>query len=62
MVFFSHPYDGFYDIWEAATATAALIHGIIDSAWHNKLPAIFIKKLDDGVFNFFFGNNVATTD
>ncbi|OYR15605.1 hypothetical protein CEV32_4881 [Brucella rhizosphaerae] len=32
MIFFSHPYDCFYDVWEAATAAAALGHGVIDGA------------------------------
>jgi hypothetical protein len=59
MILFSHPYDRFHDVWEAATATAALGHDIIDGARDNKLPAILIEKLDDDGFNIFIGNNVA---
>ncbi|MFQ0814140.1 hypothetical protein AVM02_14060 [Brucella anthropi] len=59
MILFSHPYDRFHDVWEAATATAALGHGIIDGAGYNKLPAILIEKLDHNRFNIFIGNNVA---
>jgi hypothetical protein len=62
MILFSHPYDRFHDVWEAATATAALGHDIIDGARNDKLPAILIKKLDNNSFNVFIGNNVAATD
>lgn len=62
MILFSHPYDRFYDVWEAATATAALGHGIIDGARNDKLPAILIEKLDNNSFDVFIGNNVAAAD
>ncbi|ASV83200.1 hypothetical protein CES85_3978 [Ochrobactrum quorumnocens] len=35
MVFFGHPYDRFYDVWEAATAATALGHGVIDGTRNN---------------------------
>jgi len=62
MILFSHPYDRFHDVWEAATATAALGHDIIDGAGNDKLPAILIKKLDNNGFNVFIGNNVAAAN
>jgi len=62
MVFFGNPYDGFYDVWEAATATAALGHDVINGARDNQPPAIFIEKLYDDGFDVFISNNIAAAD
>ncbi|OYR14752.1 hypothetical protein CEV31_3215 [Brucella thiophenivorans] len=62
MIFFSHPYDRFYDIWEAATAATTLGYCIKDSSRDDETPAIFIEKLRHNSFNIFIGNNVAAAD
>lgn len=62
MIFFGNPYDGFYDVWEAATAAAALGYGIKDGTGYNQPPAIFIEKLRYDSLYIFVSNNIAAAD
>jgi len=59
MIFFRHLYDGFNDIWEAATAAAALLHGMINLSRNNQLPRIRVEKFNDSILDFLLGDNVA---
>jgi hypothetical protein len=62
MIFFRHLYDGFNDIWEAATAAAALLHGMVNFCRNNKLPWVRIEKLNDSILDLFLGDNIAMTN
>jgi hypothetical protein len=62
MIFFRHLYDGFNNIWEAATAAPALLHGVVNFCRDNQLPAISIEKLNDSILDFFLGDDIAMTD
>ena len=62
MIFFRHLYDGFNDIWEAATAAAALLHGMVNFCRNNKLPWVHIEKLNDSILDLFLGDNIAMTN
>jgi len=62
MIIFRHLYDGFNDIWEAATAAAAFLHGMVDFCRNNELPRIGIEKFNDSTLDLFLGDDVAMTD
>jgi len=62
MIFFSHSYDRFNNIWEAAAAPATLLHSMVDLGRNNQLPAIFIQHLDDSIFDLFGSNYIAMAD
>tara|TARA_B100001778_G_scaffold297401_1_gene270876 strand:+ start:824 stop:1105 length:282 start_codon:yes stop_codon:yes gene_type:complete len=49
-------------IREASTAAAALGHAVINLGGNNKLPTVLVEQLDDGLFNFLFGNEIATAN
>ena len=62
MIFFSHSYDRFYNIWEAAAAATALFESVINSSRNDEAPAVFIQQLDDNGFNILVSNDIAATD
>jgi hypothetical protein len=62
MIFFRHLYDGFSDIWEAAAAAAALLHGMVNLCRNNELPRVGIEKFNDSILDLFLGNDVAVTN
>lgn len=59
VIFFRHLYDGFNDIWEAAAASAALLHGMVDFCRDNQLPRINIEKLYNSILDLFLGDDIA---
>jgi hypothetical protein len=61
VIFFRHLYDGFNDVWEAATAAAALLHGMVDFCRDNQLPRVSIEKFSDSILDFFLGDDIAMT-
>ena len=54
MIFFRHLYDGFNDIWEAATAAAALLHGMVNFCRNNELPWVGVEKFNDSILDSFW--------
>jgi hypothetical protein len=59
VIIFRHLYDGFDDIWEAATAAAALLQSVINLGRNEKLPRVSIEKLNDSILDLFLGNDIA---
>lgn len=59
VIFFRHLYDGFNDIWEAATAASPLLHGMVNLCRNNELPRIGVEKFNDSILDFLLGNDVA---
>jgi hypothetical protein len=62
MIFFRHLYDGFNDIWEAAAAAAAFLHGMVNFSGNNELPRVGIEKFNNSILDFFLGDDVAVTN
>ena len=54
--------DDIDDIGEAAAATAALLHRVVDLRRHDKLPTIFVEKVGDNLPDFLVGYVIAATD
>jgi len=54
--------DDVDDVGEAATATTALAHGMIDFRGNDQLPAVLIEKLDDDFADFLVGDVIAAAD
>lgn len=59
VIIFRHLYDGFDDIWEAATAAAALLQGMVNLGRDEKLPRVSIEKLSNSILDLFLGNDIA---
>jgi hypothetical protein len=59
VIFFRHLYDGFNDIWKAATAASALLHGMVNLSRNNELPWISVEKFNDSILDFLLGDDVA---
>ncbi|MBX5040512.1 hypothetical protein HJB51_16490 [Rhizobium lentis] len=47
---------------EAAAAAATLFHGMIDLRRHDKLPTVFVEKVDDNLPDFLVGYVIAAAD
>ena len=54
--------DDVDNIGEAAAATAALLHGVIDFCRYDKLPTVFIEEVVDNIPDFFVGYVIAAAD
>jgi len=59
---FGRPNDDIDHVGEAAAATAALLHGVIDLCRHDELPTVLVEKAVDHVDDFFFGDEVAAAN
>jgi hypothetical protein len=59
VIIFRHLYDGFDDIWEAATAAPTLFQRMINFCRNKKLPRVSIEKLNDSILDLLLGNNIA---
>ena len=62
MIFFRRFDDQVDDSRETATATATLLHGMIDFRWDDELPTVFIKKLVDDIANVVVGDVIAAAN
>jgi hypothetical protein len=62
MIILGHLYDGFNDVWEAATAPAALLQGMIDLRRDYELPRVSIEEFNDSILDLFLGDDIAVTD
>lgn len=62
VIFLSRLDDDVDHIREAATATAALAHGVIDLCRHDELPTVLVKELVYNVPDFFIGDEIAATN
>ncbi len=62
MIFFRRFDDQVDHSRETATATATLLHGVIDFRWDDELPTVFIKKLVDDIANVVVGDVIAATN
>lgn len=62
MIFFRRFDDQVDHSRETATATATLLHGVIDFRWDDELPTVFIKKLIDDIANVVVGDVIAATN
>src|SRR5690606_15966128 len=62
VIFLSGLDDDIDDVREAAAATAALSHGVIDLGRNDQLPTVVIEQFDDDLANFPVGDVVATAD
>jgi hypothetical protein len=51
-----------HNAWEAAAATPALRHGMVDLGWNDELPAIFIEEFVYDLPDFRIGDVITTTD
>ena len=54
--------DDIDDIGEAAAATAALLHRVVDLRRHDKLPTVLVEEAVDHVDDLFFGDEVAAAN
>ncbi|MBP2237694.1 hypothetical protein J2Z31_004217 [Sinorhizobium kostiense] len=54
--------DDIDDVREAAAATAAFFHRMIDFGRHDQLPAVLVEEANDRVFNVFVGDEIATAN
>ncbi|UDF31459.1 UNVERIFIED_ORG: hypothetical protein LHK14_09080 [Roseateles sp. XES5] len=54
--------DDIDNIGEAAAATAALLHRVVDFRRHDKLPTVLVEEGVDHVDDFFFGDEVAAAN
>ena len=54
--------DDVDNIGEAAAATAALLHDVIDFRRHDKLPTVFVEEVVDDLPDFFVGDVIAAAD
>jgi hypothetical protein len=57
-----YPNDRFHHIWEAAATATALLKPMIYLGRHDEVPGIGFQKLDNGLFDILFGDQVAVTD
>jgi hypothetical protein len=55
-------YNDINDIREAAAATTALFHRVINLGGNNELPTVLIKELVDNVPDFFVGDVITTAN
>ncbi|WP_425340405.1 hypothetical protein [Ciceribacter sichuanensis] len=62
VIFFGRLDDDVDHVREAATATAALAHGVIHLRGHNELPTVLIKEFVDNVPDFFVGDEITATN
>ena len=62
MIFLCGLDDNVDDIGEAAAATTALFHGVVDLCWNNELPTVLIEKLIDDFPDFVISYVVAAAD
>ncbi|MBX4948854.1 hypothetical protein HJA95_04415 [Rhizobium binae] len=62
MVFLGRLDDDIDHIGEAAAATAALFHRVVDLRRHDKLPTIFVEKVGDNLPDFLVGYIIAAAD
>jgi hypothetical protein len=49
-------------IGEAAAATAAFFHRVVDLRRHDKLPTVFVEKVGDNLPDFLVGYIIAAAD
>ncbi|MBB4191088.1 hypothetical protein GGE45_002413 [Rhizobium aethiopicum] len=50
------------NVGEAAAATAAFFHGVVDLRRHDKLPTVFVEKVGDNLPDFLVGYVIAAAD
>ncbi|MBB2831931.1 UNVERIFIED_ORG: hypothetical protein GGD51_002054 [Rhizobium esperanzae] len=62
MIFLGRLNDDIDHIREAATATAAFFHRVVDLCRHDKLPTIFVEKVSDNLPDFLVGYIIAAAD
>ena len=54
--------DDVDDIGEAAAATAALFHRMIDFRRHDQLPTVLVEEADNRVLDLFFRDEIAAAN
>jgi hypothetical protein len=62
MVGFGYPNDCFHHIWEAAATAPSLAKGVINLRRHDQRPWILLKQVDDYLFDFLLGDDVAVAN
>lgn len=62
MIVFRRFDDQVDDSRETATATTALLHGVIDFRRNDELPTVFVQKLVDDIANVVIGDVIAATN
>jgi len=62
VVMFGRADDDVHHIGETTAATAAFFHRVIDFCRHDQLPTVLVEKRDDGVFDLFYGYEVAAAN
>jgi len=62
MIVFGSLDDDVDDVGEATTATAALLHGMVDLRRNDQLPTVFVEKAVDNLTDFLVGYVVAAAD
>ncbi|OWV90999.1 hypothetical protein ATY81_06665 [Rhizobium sp. R72] len=62
VIFLGRLDDNIDHVWEAATAAAALSHGVVYLCRHDQLPTILLEKLGDNFPDFMISYVIAAAD
>ncbi|MDQ0560652.1 hypothetical protein QO004_002441 [Rhizobium mesoamericanum] len=62
VIFLGRLDDNIDHVWEAATAAAALFHGMVNLCRYDQLPAVLNEKLGDDFPDFVISYVVAAAD